>query len=100
MKSILKKNALRLTVVAFATIGASASALAEPDVPPFYAAVMQMKPEGKLGQVISKEKSLRRSKALRPGELPIFPRTSMIARRFRPAFWLLPLAMPRRKGGR
>lgn len=56
MKSILKKNALGLTVVALATIGAGAPAFANPDVPPFYAAVMQMKAEGKLGQVISKEK--------------------------------------------
>ena len=31
-------------------------AIAQPDVPPFYQAVMQMKPDGKLGQVIKQEK--------------------------------------------
>ena len=31
-------------------------ALAEPAVAPFYQAVMRMKPEGRLGQVIKKEK--------------------------------------------
>lgn len=56
MKSILKKNVLRFSVIALTAIGASAPALAEVDVPPFYAAVMQMKAEGKLGQIISKEK--------------------------------------------
>lgn len=35
---------------------ASTLANAEPAVPPFYQSVMQMKPEGKLGQIIKKEK--------------------------------------------
>jgi hypothetical protein len=34
---------------------AFSSVFAEPPVPPFYAAVMQMSPAGKLGQVIKKE---------------------------------------------
>ncbi|QQR46056.1 hypothetical protein JKA73_08010 [Myxococcus xanthus] len=55
MKSPFKKNVLKVAVIALTTIGASATAVAEVSVPPFYAAVMRMKPEGKLGQVISKE---------------------------------------------
>lgn len=48
----------KLTLVAvLATCGLSANiALADPAVPPFYQSVMQMKVEGKLGQVIKKEK--------------------------------------------
>ena len=43
-------------VILTAILGvASSMALAEPSVPPFYQAVMQMKPEGKLGQIIKKE---------------------------------------------
>jgi pimeloyl-ACP methyl ester carboxylesterase len=50
----LKKNLLVLAMSAFATL-TSPAVLAEVSVPPFYESVMQMKAEGKLGQVISKE---------------------------------------------
>lgn len=56
MKFRLKKSVLSCAVVALTTIGASITVVAEVDVPPFYAAVMQMKAEGKLGQIVSKEK--------------------------------------------
>jgi len=49
-------NVVRFSIFALSTAGVSAPAFAQPEVPPFYAAVMQMKAEGKLGQVISKEK--------------------------------------------
>ncbi|WP_141588625.1 MULTISPECIES: alpha/beta fold hydrolase [unclassified Myxococcus] len=55
MKSPFKKNVLKVAVIALTTMGASATAVAEVSVPPFYAAVMRMKAQGKLGQVISKE---------------------------------------------
>lgn len=55
MKSPFRKNVLKVAVIALATMGASATAVAEVNVPPFYAAVMRMKAQGKLGQVISKE---------------------------------------------
>jgi hypothetical protein len=46
----------RWFVVLVAGFGLSSSvALAEPAVPPFYQAVMKVKPEGKLGQVIKKQ---------------------------------------------
>ena len=46
----------RLFVVMVAGFGLSSSlALAEPAVSPFYRAVMKVKPQGKLGQVIKKE---------------------------------------------
>ncbi len=86
MDSFLKKKVLGFAVTALTVIGASTTSFADVDVPPFYAAVMEMKAEGKLGQIVSKEKYLRQSKALRPGELPIFPRISMIVKRFPPAY--------------
>lgn len=48
----------KLTLVGLAvSLGmASTTAIAEPAVPPFYQSVMQMKAEGKLGQVIKKER--------------------------------------------
>ncbi len=52
---MLKKS--RRSIALFAGLAALSSvALAEPAVPPFYQAVMKMKPEGKLGQIIKKEK--------------------------------------------
>lgn len=52
----VKKKFTRLAVCV-AACGLSATAVfADPAVPPFYQSVMQMKPEGKLGQVIKKEK--------------------------------------------
>ncbi|KNC92596.1 alpha/beta fold hydrolase [Trabulsiella odontotermitis] len=54
MKYPLKKNLFVLVMTAFATL-ASPTVLAEVSVSPFYEAVMQMKAEGKLGQVIHKE---------------------------------------------
>ena len=56
MGYISPMNVIRLAIFALGITGVSATAFADPEVPPFYAAVMQMKAEGKLGQVISKEK--------------------------------------------
>lgn len=56
MRSNLGKRLIGLGAIALTTVGVCATAMADPSVPPFYAAVMQMKPEGKLGQIISKEK--------------------------------------------
>ncbi len=50
------RNIFRFAIFALSTMGLSATAFAQPEVPPFYAAVMQMKAEGKLGQILSKEK--------------------------------------------
>ena len=52
------KKITRLSVIAIsAAIGIVSTAVyADPPMPPFYASVMKMAPEGKLGQVISKEK--------------------------------------------
>jgi len=51
---MMEKNFKRVVLTAILGM-ASSMALAEPSVPPFYQAVMQMKPEGKLGQIIKKE---------------------------------------------
>lgn len=56
MRKLLKNMPICFSVAALIAFSAPTAAFAEPDVPPFYAAVMQMKPEGKLGQIISKEK--------------------------------------------
>ncbi|EEQ92882.1 alpha/beta fold hydrolase [Brucella sp. ZJ1_1] len=56
MDSFLKKKVLGFAVTALTVIGASTTSFADVDVPPFYAAVMEMKAEGKLGQIVSKEK--------------------------------------------
>lgn len=52
------KKIPRLSVIAIsAALGIFSTAIyADPPMPPFYASVMKMAPEGKLGQVISKEK--------------------------------------------
>lgn len=52
------KKISRLSVIAIsAALGIFSTAVyADPPMPPFYASVMKMAPEGKLGQVISKEK--------------------------------------------
>lgn len=50
------RNIFRFAIFALSTMRLSATAFAQPEVPPFYAAVMQMKAEGKLGQILSKEK--------------------------------------------
>ena len=52
------KKITRLSVLAFGTAFGvlSTAVLADPPVQPFYAAVMRMAPEGKLGQVIKQEK--------------------------------------------
>jgi len=53
----MKKITKLLLVVLSAALGVLSSAVyADPPMPPFYASVMKMAPEGKLGQVISKEK--------------------------------------------
>ena len=53
----MKKITKLLLVVLSAALGILSSAVyADPPMPPFYASVMKMAPEGKLGQVISKEK--------------------------------------------
>ena len=53
---MISKSKIAL-VALLAAYGLSSNfAFAAPSVPPFYQAVMQMKPEGKLGQVIKKEK--------------------------------------------
>ncbi|MFM7142075.1 MAG: hypothetical protein ACKO2K_09215, partial [Alphaproteobacteria bacterium] len=44
------------TALVVACIATSSTVRAEPAVPPFYQSVMRMKPEGKLGQVLKKEK--------------------------------------------
>jgi hypothetical protein len=49
---------------------------ADPPVPPFYAAVMKMTPEGKLGQVIKQEKittSVKGAQAWRIAYMVIVP---------------------------
>ena len=52
------KKISRLSVIAIsAALGIFSTAVyADPPMPPFYASVMKISPEGKLGQVISKEK--------------------------------------------
>ncbi|OYY13529.1 MAG: lipase [Polynucleobacter sp. 35-46-11] len=53
----MKKITKLLLVVLSAVLGIlSSTVYADPPMPPFYASVMKMAPEGKLGQVISKEK--------------------------------------------
>lgn len=47
---------MKKTIVGIAIATASVLAYANPAVPPFYVSVMQMAPEGKLGQVIKHEK--------------------------------------------
>lgn len=51
----LKKHVIRFGLITLTAVCVGTTAFAEPDVPPFYKAVMQMKPEGRLGQIISKE---------------------------------------------
>ena len=46
----------------------SSAVSAEPPMQPFYAAVMKMAPEGKLGQVIKREKLILPSKERKLGE--------------------------------
>lgn len=61
----MKKLLFTTLFSTFLGIGSTA-VLADPPVPPFYAAVMKMAPEGKLGQIIKKEKivtSLRGAQA-------------------------------------
>jgi hypothetical protein len=53
MKKITRLSVLALGI-AFGVL--SAAVFADPPVQPFYAAVMKMAPEGKLGQVIKQEK--------------------------------------------
>lgn len=52
----MKREFALFVVFAVACSLTPTMAQAEPAVPPFYQAVMRMKPEGKLGQVIKKEK--------------------------------------------
>jgi pimeloyl-ACP methyl ester carboxylesterase len=56
MKPFFRKGTLRLTAFALITMGLAVTASAETDVPAFYAAVMQLKAQGKLGEVIKKER--------------------------------------------
>lgn len=51
-----QKSKLGLAALLMTCVIATNVALADPAVPPFYQSVMQMKPEGKLGQIIKKEK--------------------------------------------
>ena len=53
---MFKKFKLKLVGLTVIAGMASTLAIAEPSVPPFYQSVMQMKPEGKLGQIIKREK--------------------------------------------
>ena len=53
---MVKKFKLKLVGLTVIAGMASTLAIAEPSVPPFYQSVMQMKPEGKLGQIIKREK--------------------------------------------
>lgn len=52
---MISKSKIALVAILAAYGLSSNFAFAAPSVPPFYQAVMQMKPEGKLGQVIKKE---------------------------------------------
>ena len=54
---LFMKNSVRSLLLAFGcgALFQFSSALAELPVPPFYESVMQMRPDGKLGQVIAKE---------------------------------------------
>ena len=56
MQRIRLKKSLAVVSMAVAELGLSSVAAAEVSLPAFYAAVSQMKDEGKLGQVIKKEK--------------------------------------------
>jgi pimeloyl-ACP methyl ester carboxylesterase len=57
MGNMSARNVIRRAVViALTFVGISSSAFAEVYVPPFYEAVAQMKPEGRLGTVIKREK--------------------------------------------
>ena len=57
MKTKFKEQfRLCTAVLAVLSIGAPAAAIADVSLPPFYDAVTKMQPEGKLGQVIKKEK--------------------------------------------
>jgi pimeloyl-ACP methyl ester carboxylesterase len=49
-------NKCKLIALIVGVSFSSSAALAQTDLPPFYQGVMSMKPEGKLGQVIKKEK--------------------------------------------
>ena len=51
-----QKSKLALAVLLMTCVIATNFALADPALPPFYKSVMEMKPEGKLGQIIKKEK--------------------------------------------
>lgn len=74
----------RWFVFLVAGFGLSSSvALAEPAVPPFYQAVMNVKPDGKLGEVIRKEAVERQSRVRRRGGLPTSPPTSTTSGPFR-----------------
>lgn len=55
MLSVVKKSLVSSIAFVLAATAAGSSAFAEVDVPPFYAAVMKMNADGKLGQIISKE---------------------------------------------
>jgi pimeloyl-ACP methyl ester carboxylesterase len=52
---MLKKSRLFIALAAWCSISSSI-VIAEPAVAPFYQAVMKMKPEGKLGQIIKRER--------------------------------------------
>lgn len=56
MKFKNASSVVAAAVVSMGVIGTSFDALAEVSLPPFYTAVTQMKADGKLGQVIKKEK--------------------------------------------
>ena len=51
-----KKVVLGMASIAISALGISSTVVAEVYLPPFYAAVAKMKPEGKLGKIIKKEK--------------------------------------------
>lgn len=56
MNSSAHKIVLAMVSVALVLISVASTALAEVYLPPFYEAVAKMKPEGKLGKIIKKEK--------------------------------------------
>ena len=68
-------NKLLSTLIVGSTLSFSFAVVnANPSMPPFYADVMKMTPEGKLGQVIKQEKITTPVKGRRLGRLLIFHR--------------------------